>query len=117
MKNLLQDLKHFTGSDQFYFHPLFPKFTYTEGVRYLAENAGAYWLLEYILSNQTDKKLRTEAFQAWAIQVKEDGSATLRVEDGNGNLVRRFKMQFTDFPFTEFSLWFIGGTLLLPSEY
>lgn len=117
MTNLIQDLKQFTGSDIVYRNPLFGKFVYTEGVQYLAENAGAYWLIDYVLSNQMDKKIKAEEFQVWKIKVKDDKSAVIRVEDGNDNLVKRFNLEFTDFPLKEFTLWFTESTLLLPSEY
>jgi hypothetical protein len=63
MNDLQEKLGQFIGSETFYRHPLFRKFVYTEGVQYLAEKAGAYWLLEYIFSNQTDEKIKAEEFQ------------------------------------------------------
>lgn len=117
MKNLLQDLKDFTGSETFYRHGLYRKFVYTEGVRYLAEHAGAYWLLDYIFSKQGIKAIGKEGFQAWIIRVRENNGAVIVLEDGNKNEIVRFNIPFTDFPLKEFTLWFIGGTLLLPSEY
>lgn len=117
MTNLIQELQHFTGSETFFRHPLFRKFVYTEGVQFLAEKAGAYWLIEYIFSNQMEEKIKAVDFQAWKIKVKEDNSATIRLEDGNGNLVKQFKLEFTDFPLKEFTLWFYNNTLLLPSEW
>lgn len=117
MKNLLQDLKGFTGSETLYRHGLFRKFVYTEGVQYLAENAGAYWLLDYIFSKQEFIAIAREEFQVWTIKVQEDKSAIIALEDGNNNEVVRFHIPFTDFPLKEFSMWLIGGTLLLPSEY
>ena len=98
MTNLQEELKQFYGSETFYRHPLFRKFVFTEGVQYLAEKAGAHWLLEFIFSNQIDKKIKAEEFQVWKIKVKDDNSAMIRVEDGNDNLVKRFKLEFTDFP-------------------
>ena len=117
MKNLLQDLKSFTGSETFYRHGLYRKFVYTEGARYLAEHAGAYWLLDYIFSKQGITAIGKEGFQAWIVKVQDNGSAVIVLEDGNKNEIVRFRIPFTDFPLKEFTLWFIGGTLLLPSEY
>lgn len=117
MTNLQEELSQFYGSETFYRHPLFRKFVYTEGVQYLAEKSGAYWLLEYIFSNQMDEKIKAEEFQVWKIKVKEDNTAVIRVEDGNDNLVKQFELEFTDFPLKEFTLWFSNNTLLLPSEW
>lgn len=115
--NLETELKQFTGSEVFYRHPLFGKCVYTEGVQYLAEKAGAYWLLDYIFSKQGIEAIGKEEFQAWTVHVQENSSALITLEDGNKNEVVRFHIPFTDFPLKEFTLWFIGGTLLLPGEY
>lgn len=117
MTNLLAELQHFTGSEKIYRNPLFRKFAYTEGVQYLAEKAGAYWLIDYILSNQIDEQIKAVDFQAWKIKVNDDNSAVIRLEDGNGNLVKEFELEFTDFPLKEFTLWLYNNTLLLPSEW
>ena len=117
MTNLLEELKQFTGSETIYRHPLFRKYVYTEGVQFLAEKAGAHWLIDYIFSNQMDEKITVEGFQTWNIKVKDDNSATIRVEDGNYNLVKEFQLEFTDFPLKEYTLWFSNNTLLLPGEW
>jgi len=114
---LLQELKQFSGSEQFYRNPLFQKFVYTEGVKHLAEQAGAYWLIDHIFSNQYDLYLSVEEFQVWKITVQEDDSASIQVEDGNGRMIKTYELGFTDFPLHEFELWFINGALLLPNEY
>lgn len=114
---LLADLKQFSGSEEFYFNPLFRKFRYTEGVKFLAQNANCYWLLDYVFSNQHDNVLKANEFQTWKIQVIENHKAIITVEDGNHKKLKSFKLDFTDFPLAEFTIWFINDTLMLPSEY
>ena len=116
---LINELSQFTGSETFYYHPLFRKFVYTEGVRHLVENAGAYWLLEnFIFPKQAVREIAQEEFQVWTIKVnQQECSAVINLEDGDTNEVCRFLIPFTDFPLDKFTLWFIGGTLLLPNEY
>ena len=116
-KNLENELKQFTGSEQVFYLPLFPKFRYTEGVRYLAKEANCYWLLDYIFSNQHDNTIQEQPFQVWKLQVAENCTAQIIVEDGNNNLIKSFQIEFTDFPLKQIDLWFIEGTLILPSEY
>ena len=41
-------LAQFTGSQNFYRHGLVREVLYTEGVEYVVDNAGAYWLLDEI---------------------------------------------------------------------
>ncbi|MGH9342555.1 MAG: DUF6876 family protein, partial [Terriglobia bacterium] len=40
------DLGQFTASEQFFRHGLSKSHIYTEGVQFVAERAGAYWLLD-----------------------------------------------------------------------
>lgn len=115
--NLKRELQQFTGSETFYKATLFPKFIYTEGVKYLAEKAGAYWLLDYIFIHQTLSVLKGQSFQVWKLTVKESHSATLIVEDGNDQQLTTFAIPFTDFPLEEFTLWLVDNTLMLTSEY
>ena len=117
MNTLLHELNHFTGSEVFYRHPLNRKIIYTQGVQYLAEKAEAYWLLDYIVSNQHNPKIKIEPFQVWQIKVNEHNKAAIWVEDGNKNRIKSFKLEFTDFPLPEFTLWLTDSTLLLPNEY
>ncbi|MDF1864418.1 MAG: hypothetical protein P1U70_06270 [Saprospiraceae bacterium] len=116
-QELINGLDQFYGSEVFYYQPLYPQYRYTEGVKYLAEHAGVYWLLDYVFANQLDAPIKAEGFQVWELTLNDDGSAVIRVEDGNKNEVKRYDLSFTDFPLKQYSLWFIDGTLLLPSEY
>ena len=117
MSHLLHELRQFTGSEQFYRTPLFKGFIYTEGVKYLAEEAGAYWLIDHIFANQMLDVLKEQPFQVWKIVVHENESATIHVEDGDDNRLTFFSLSYTDFPLKEFALWLVDKTLLLPSEY
>ncbi len=114
---LKAELRQFTGTEQYYYNPLFKDFKYTDGVKFLAERAGAYWLLDYIFSNQPHRSLKGETFQVWKVRVNQDDSATLTVEDGNDNVLTTFRIEYTDFPLEEFNLWLIDKVLILPSEY
>ena len=126
---LLANLAQFTGTTQWFKHPLFSKFRYTDGVRYLAINAECYWLLEFIFGHQSNAKIRNTPFQVWKIVKKEEQTqfvnrsrvgehkATITIEDGNDTLIKTFSIPFTTFPLAEYSLWMIEGVLLLKSEY
>lgn len=116
INNLKLELKQFSGGCEFYRNPLYKDYVYTEGVRHLAERAGAYWLMDYILSYQLDPKLVVQPFQVWKLVVQDD-SGTVTIEDGNDNKIATLSLNYTDFPLDEITLWLIDKTLLLPSEY
>ena len=43
---LASSLRQFTGTETWFRHEIFRMFTYTEGVHFLATEAGAYWLVD-----------------------------------------------------------------------
>ena len=50
--------------------------------------AGAYWLIDEIaLAQRYEKRVAAEEFQHWKLTVKDDHTATLACDDGNGNVV------------------------------
>lgn len=114
----LEALDQFHGSESFYKHPLFRQFVYTEGVQYVAEQGEAFWLLEKIFAcKQCVEKLQNERFLAFTLTKKDQGGASFSVEDGNHNALYSENILFTDFPLQTITFWFVGETLLLPSEY
>ena len=117
MEDKLKDLAYFTGSEHWYCHPLFRHFCYTDGVQYVAEHGGAYWLIEKIFALQYMPELKAAPFQCWTLKVRADQSAILSCSDGNNGHLYRERLIYTDFPRKEFKLYFCDRTLLLPSEY
>ena len=112
------DLNQFTGTEQWYQHPFNKKITFTDGVHYVAEEGKAFWLLDAIVSHQTNKKVRKEEFQVWKLTVnQEDNSGLLVCQDGDYNEIIRQEIEFTDFPLSEIIIWLTDNVLLLPSKY
>jgi hypothetical protein len=111
------DLRQFTGTGQWFRHSLNRKMLYTEGVQFLAEKAGAYWLVDEIAIAQAyEPRVKAEEFQVWKLKVT-NATAVLSCEDGNGNKVLSKAIAFTDFPLNEIELWVEGNVILLPSEH
>lgn len=113
-----EELKNFTGSEHWYRHSINRAILYTDGAKYVAEAGGAYWLLDEIaLIQPYDKRVAKEEFQAWTLSVNPDETATLKCEDGNGHIVFSKKIEWTDFPLPEITLWFANNVIYLPSEH
>jgi len=111
------ELANFTGSENWYKHWL-GKVLFTDGAKFVADQTGAYWLVDEIAINQTRPKVRAEEFQMWILRVDlEHKRGTLTCDDGNGNVVFSKRIEYTDFPLAEIKFYFTGGTLLLPTEY
>ena len=112
------ELKHFTGSETWWRHALVRNILFTDGAKHVADTGGAYWLLDEIaLAQRYKKKVAAVEFQVWTLKVKDDCTAKLTCEDGNGNAVYAKRIPFTDFPLDAISLYFCNNTILLPSEY
>lgn len=112
-----EDLAHFTGSEHWYRYAG-TKFTYTDGVAYVAEHGQAYWLIsEILLAHALISEVRNQEFAVWKLTVSQDKSAMLACTDGNGAPVFSKRILFTDFPLPEIEFWFQNNVLYLPSEH
>lgn len=112
------DLRQFTGTEHWYRHSLARGVLYTDGVQYLAEQAGAYWLIDIIaLAQRAEPAVQAQDFQVWTLTVQDDHTATLTCDNGNRRTLHTQRIDYTDFPMPEIVLWVEGPVILLPSEH
>ena len=94
---------------------------YTDGVQYLAEYGGAYWLIDAIESWQIDSRISgdpmLQSIQFWKLKVNDDDSAQLVCERDTDDVVVSQDIAYTDFPLKQITLYCQQGVLMLPSEY
>ena len=123
------DLDQFTGDLTRY--RLGRNLLFTPGVKYLCEHGGegedgtAWWLLDVVASYQGDKRINSNEdlryLQFWTLKV-DDGKGVVTCDDGNGNVVIKQKIPYTDFCLPEAKIW-VGWngdntrTAYLPSEH
>ncbi len=113
---LREALCGFTGTEYFYKHWTAVG-CYTDGVKYLAESAGCFWLLAKVFTLQSVKMVSREEFQLWTLTILDGAKAELSCEDGNGHAVYRESIVYTDFPLPEgIMLYYENSTLCLPQE-
>ena len=114
---LQANLTQFTGTERYY--RIAPKFLITDGVKYLAENAGCYWLLDAATSYLIE--LGTADWFVLVRLVVDDEAAVLTLEDGNGAVRAKQAIPYTDFPADEQTLYACWDgqhwVLMLPGEY
>lgn len=93
-------------------------YLYSDGVAFLADAAGAYWLIDAILARQRRlrKKPALRDSQVWIFTV-EDYVGTLSCLSGPNQIAYTRRVGFTDFPLPEITLHIDGDTLCLPSEH
>ncbi len=113
-----QDLLQFTGSEFLFKHSLVKRVRYTDGVKFVAERGGAYWLIDEIAFAQfSEQRLLDEVFQHWVLTVHEDRKGVLRCDDGNGKKLYEKEIEYTDFPLSQIRFYVCEGIILLLSEY
>lgn len=128
------DLDQFTGTENWYIH-FFRQMVYTDGIKYMAEHAQAYWLIDAVASYQpqiNSGKITSKApdfdlrdFQLWRLQVNTAAngrkSAVLTCRgDTDLPIVVEQHIEFTDFPLDTFEFYVERGekpTMLLKSEH
>jgi hypothetical protein len=113
------ELSQFTGTSQYYQHSL--GVLYTDGVQYMAERGGGYWIIDAIAAWQLHPKVHLDPMlqqiQFWTIVVHDDRSATMVCERDTDDIAVSQQIPFTDFPLKRLRLYFQNGVVLLPSEY
>lgn len=113
------DLEQITSTENHYRHWL-RRFVYTNGVKYLADEGGAYWLIDAIASHQTRQLLldpMLREIQFWELKVNPDRSAVLRCLRDTDDVALTQNIPFTDFPLDSIKFYLTQGVLMLPSEY
>ena len=145
-EELISNLPHFTGTEEYHRirYPWLRKdFLLTDGAKYLADKAAAYWLIDITASYQLNKKVATEGYQSWKLYVNHGeaayeqplstcistwqqrarvNEALVTCDDGNKHILVTQEIPSTDFPLDEVHLYvtnddYNGIVVMLPSEY
>ncbi len=100
----------FYGSNIFYQY--FAGGSYTEGLKYLADKAGAYWLIDAVFSYA-----RKEPFQCWTLKTKDGDSTLTMAEDSDAPVLVTQTIPETNFPIETLRMYLIADCLMLLAEY
>jgi hypothetical protein len=96
--------------------------SYSEGVKHVAEEGGAYWLIDAILISSKCKRLQQKCagLEFWTLTVKDKAAVLTCTDGGIGgekeNVVYTQQIEYTDFPLDTITLYNDGGILCLPGE-
>ena len=95
------------------------QFVITDGVKYLAESAACFWLIDAAISH-----LLEIGTADWFVLVRVEvsgSSAVMIYEDGNGSEHARQEIAYTDLPLSTVRLYAVWDSerwvIMLPSEY
>lgn len=113
--SLLADLQQFTGTENWYRHYFIRDVTFTDGVKYFAETAGAWWFVDDCIIEYSPL-MREHGFLTITLDVS-NSKAKITVDDGNDNVLATREIPYTDCPDGTYRFYFTNDVLLLPSEY
>ena len=110
-------LSQFTGTAQYW--RVARQFVITDGVKYLAETAACFWLIDAAISH-----LLEIGSADWFVLVRTEvsgSSAVMIYEDGNGAEYARQAIPYTDLQLPSVNLYAVWDSerwvIMLPSEY
>lgn len=118
------ELTNFYGTETWYrYSPLlFPKVLLTDGAKYIADECGAYWMMDAISSYLPAVQQQLE-YMAVIRLVKKASTAvlTLANDEPADVIYARQEIHYTDFPLDEFTLYAVydgeDWVVMLPGEY
>jgi hypothetical protein len=122
-EELLSDMAQFTGTEEWHrYSPLFRNVLLTDGAKYLAEECGAFWLIDMIASHLPSVK---DTFAVAVLTVKDGVGHFCLVPDVPcevDEIYAEQKIEWTDFPLEQITFYVsysdgVHWVILLPSEY
>ncbi len=116
--DLKTSLSYFTGTSRYIRDP-FTGLVHTDGIEFMAERAGAQWLVSDIGAVfRHHPTIKGTPFQLWTLTVDENSTAILTCrEDCDMPVIYEQKYEYTDFPVGTWKMYLIDGILMVPSEY
>jgi hypothetical protein len=110
-------LAQFIGTERYW--RISPSAVLTDGAKYVADAAGAYWLMDAIASYLPQFTGKEDFIVAKL--VRTGSAAQLSLDEGNGRVLDQQHIPFTDFPMSSIQLYACWGgefwVIMLCSEY
>ena len=121
MTTWANELNNFSGTERYY--RITPNTVITDGAKFVADKAGAYWLMTAIASYLPEFTQKESFIVANLTVSRSESSCTalLKLDDGNDNVLAEQFIEYTDFELDEFKLYacYNGDVwvIMLPREY
>lgn len=117
----LENLDHFCCTEKYYRLTPLRNVLFTDGMKHVADEGGAYWLMALIAGHCIIPFKMGQHFLTAKLTKGETGTAEVVIDDGNGNVLVAQHIPMTDFPLKEFQCFAAGQgddlVVMLPSEY
>ncbi len=117
-EQLSNSLRQFTGTQQY--ARLTRTVVLTEGALYLAEQGQCFWLFDLYASHLSAINSDKDGFTCLKLS-RANTSASVIIDDGNGRVLAKQNIEYTDFPLSAISLYGCWSgdfwVVMLTSEY
>ena len=117
-EQLSNSLRQFTGPQQY--ARLTRTVVLTEGALYLAEQGQCFWLFDLYASHLSAINSDKDGFTCLKLS-RANTSASVIIDDGNGRVLAKQNIEYTDFPLSAISLYGCWSgdfwVVMLTSEY
>ena len=117
-EQLSNSLRQFTGTQQY--ARLTRTVVLTEGALYLAEQGQCFWLFDLYASYLSAINSDKDGFTCLKLS-RANTSASVIIDDGNGRVLAKQNIEYTDFPLSAISLYGCWSgdfwVVMLTSEY
>lgn len=101
-EQLLSNLSQFIGTERYY--RLLPTFVVTDGLKYLMDEVDCYWLGQLFGLHLVGVDTADYPFTVLKFTRRGSGGV-VNIEDGNGLVLVKQGLDYTDFPLDHFSLY------------
>ena len=110
-------IEDFKPTAMWHRHPANSRIFYSDGIKFLADSASCWWLVDDIVSAQTFGMISASKFQIWILEKTGKKSAVLRCESEHGTILFKKTVCYTEFPLPRVVIYVVGKTIMLASEY
>ena len=110
-------IENFKPTAKWYRHPENPSIFYSDGIKFLADSAYCWWLIDDMVSAQTFGKVSANKFQIWILEKTGKKSAVLKCESEHGTILFKKTVAYTEFPLPKVMIYVVNKTVMLASEY
>ena len=115
-QQFIADLSNFCGTSRWYQHHFAKGMSFTDGVKFFAEKAGSFWLVDLIAFEFFPLLQKDRPFLSIKV-VSKGVSTVITVTDGNETQITCRHIQFSTLMAGTWKFYLTDGVLLLPSEY
>jgi hypothetical protein len=110
-------IENFKATATWHRHPANPRIFYSDGIKFLADSASCWWLVDDIVLTQIFSMISAIKFQIWILEKTGKKRAVLRCESEHGTVLFTKIIPYSEFPLPRVVIYCVDKQIMLASEY